>query len=722
MPVFLAPIYLFAAAAAVLPVFLHLLHRRRPSLVPLGTTRFLRQAMVYTRRSRRLSNWLLLLLRVALVLLLTLAFARPTLRHFGFVGSQRRTLVVVLDTGAGMRLTEDVALFEQARGWVFELIDSLRPGDRVAVVAADTEPRFLLFPPVSDHARVRAALAEIAPGYGSVNMQGATREVLRRLPSEVAAAGLELHLFSDFRTHAWPDDGLERLPSEIGEGTMLFFNRVRPGVLANAGIADFEPVVEPANRGGELLRGQAELRAARDFIGEVRLRLLLDDEERHSLTVRLAPEQGATASLVAPLTLPPELPEIVGSLRLSEDVFAEDNAFFFSLPRRHEMGVLLLDRSSDEAAGQGAAALRRALAVGRFGRTSRPPKRLAMNQFPEEFDGGIVDVALVNGYGGLSAAAVRRLRELAGAGATVAVFPAGDPEEADFFNRFGGFARLRSRLLAHSELQIETLLEGEGRPHPLEARIKRILPFGLQVPTRRRWQFADLPEAAGRILSYADGSPFLWGIDVGKGRLWVSSVGLDRACSDWALSPLFVVGLQEMIGHGLGRGRREATLRVGEPWPWFWPGDELELAVEIESPAGERQSLTLSRPDSARPFMINGFERIGHYRLRAGGRERTVAVNLPETELRFDYLPPRELAFGLPADRVWQAGDWPRQADHLRLLERGRALWPWLLLFAFLLALGEELLANWFGRTRKPPESLAKVVGRTSSAARGVGL
>ncbi len=74
---FLSPLFLIGAAAAAVPIVLHLLKREPEARIRFSAVRLLRRAPVEHTRRRHLNELLLLLLRVAALLLLALAFARP---------------------------------------------------------------------------------------------------------------------------------------------------------------------------------------------------------------------------------------------------------------------------------------------------------------------------------------------------------------------------------------------------------------------------------------------------------------------------------------------------------------------------------------------------------------------------------------------------------------------------------------------------------------------
>ena len=73
---FLNAVMLAGLAGVALPILAHLLTKRRYDIVHWGAMRFL-QLGQRTRRKIRLQDFLLLLLRMALIALLAIALARP---------------------------------------------------------------------------------------------------------------------------------------------------------------------------------------------------------------------------------------------------------------------------------------------------------------------------------------------------------------------------------------------------------------------------------------------------------------------------------------------------------------------------------------------------------------------------------------------------------------------------------------------------------------------
>lgn len=127
---FLSPLFLIGAAAAALPILLHLLKRQPEQRVKFSAVRLLRSAPVEHRGRRRLRELLLLALRVSALLLLALAFARPFFAAEG-VGGSAGVTIVALDTSLSMSAPGQ---FERARELARDAVRRAPSGQAVGVV------------------------------------------------------------------------------------------------------------------------------------------------------------------------------------------------------------------------------------------------------------------------------------------------------------------------------------------------------------------------------------------------------------------------------------------------------------------------------------------------------------------------------------------------------------------------------------------------------------
>ncbi|KPL01636.1 MAG: hypothetical protein AMJ73_10285 [candidate division Zixibacteria bacterium SM1_73] len=142
---FLNPIFLFAAGAAVLfPLLIHLFNRQKVKKVFFSSLLFLRSLEKTRMRRVKIKEYLLLLIRSLIILLVVAAFARPAIRG-GFVskvGAHAKTSVVILlDDSYSMRYeTKEGSLFDLAKKKARKIINQLKEGDDASLILFSSEP------------------------------------------------------------------------------------------------------------------------------------------------------------------------------------------------------------------------------------------------------------------------------------------------------------------------------------------------------------------------------------------------------------------------------------------------------------------------------------------------------------------------------------------------------------------------------------------------------
>jgi hypothetical protein len=102
----LAPLFLAGLGLLAIPVWIHLRHRERREPVRFPSLMFLRRIPFRESRRQQIHHWFLFLLRVGLIALLAIAFARPVLRGTGSSTagpSGARDVVILLDRSGSMQ-------------------------------------------------------------------------------------------------------------------------------------------------------------------------------------------------------------------------------------------------------------------------------------------------------------------------------------------------------------------------------------------------------------------------------------------------------------------------------------------------------------------------------------------------------------------------------------------------------------------------------------------
>ena len=196
----LSPWFLAGGLAVGLPLWLHLLNRPNPVRLPFSSLMFFRKRTDSSVRERRLRYLLLLGLRLALLTLLVLAFAKPIWeRPPAVLGAGLPGLhIIAMDTSLSMQYE---GRWDRALGEAEAIVDALSRGDRAQVLAFGPGVQVLTEATGNSDA-LRHALQGLSP-TAARNSYGDVVEAVRNLV--VGGEGpVELHLVSDLQNTAMP--------------------------------------------------------------------------------------------------------------------------------------------------------------------------------------------------------------------------------------------------------------------------------------------------------------------------------------------------------------------------------------------------------------------------------------------------------------------------------------------------------------------------------------
>src|SRR5208282_876609 len=157
---FLSPWFLIGAAVVGLPLYLHLLRRHTTTPHPFSSLMFFEQRTQSSIRHRRLRYLVLLSLRLAVLVLLALAFANPYVKRTVASASGNKLVLLVIDNSFSMRAGSRLP---DAKREAISLLNSRSPAERVQVAALGSQLH-VLTQPIQDPAALRVAVQSIEPG------------------------------------------------------------------------------------------------------------------------------------------------------------------------------------------------------------------------------------------------------------------------------------------------------------------------------------------------------------------------------------------------------------------------------------------------------------------------------------------------------------------------------------------------------------------------------
>lgn len=205
-----APFWLLAGAlAAGVPLALHLIRRRPPERSPLPTVRFLSPDPRTSIRVSRPTDWLLLALRMALLLLFGAALARPA----WLPAPEGTSELVLLDAGAPL----PSAAWRDAVGEARSRLLSPEGDPRGSLILFDTAARRV------DRGGIDAALFDSLANAGPSGAGSRYAVALRAIPDAArelrGADSLRATLISPLRWSGW-EAGVAPLRSRVWPGAL----------------------------------------------------------------------------------------------------------------------------------------------------------------------------------------------------------------------------------------------------------------------------------------------------------------------------------------------------------------------------------------------------------------------------------------------------------------------------------------------------------------------
>jgi len=301
---FLNAAFLVGMAAAALPIIIHLFSRRRVARIPFPSIQFLEEITRRRLKRMRLTQWLILALRVLALLLLAFALGRPALRgEFAFGKSRGESAVAIaFDNSYSMRVEgEKETLWNKGKRRAREVVDALEPDDTVFLLGVDPTEA----PPEAYPGKVAAAEAirGLEPGYATTDLAGAVSRAQAALAG-ATSLNKELFIISDFQKRALVGEGETptNFLEDVSDQIRVFLVPVDEGPIANTAIIDARlegssvderAYVEAAREGGNAEDDVAvTVESGAEVLGEGRLLVPVGGRENTEVPISRAPAEG----------------------------------------------------------------------------------------------------------------------------------------------------------------------------------------------------------------------------------------------------------------------------------------------------------------------------------------------------------------------------------------------------------------------------------------------
>jgi hypothetical protein len=733
---FLAPWMLIGLVGLGVPIAIHLRDRSKSESLDWPTLRFLKVARQQSSRRSRIKHWLVLAARCLLLALLVLAMSKPYFSDSDWAKPTDlpTTVVVVLDNSYSMGFadTPDATRFDRAKQAAIEQLADLSVDDEVGLVLINEQAVVLTESPTRDHDRVRQLIREAdmaprgtnlaaglgaaftlaqldAPASESVNADGQPDAPTQALPDtagvvrERRAAWRQVVLLTDMQDTGWRSVFDTGMLTQQEEPVPLTVIDVSGPENRNRFVQQIE--VREDSTGNTLSVDVQVIGAGNETA------TLWIDGQRVGAPARINPAN-SKATLTAPM---PSQGVHAGMVTLEDDRLPIDDRGYFTVRVGGGRELVIVDGDPSNipslaetfylnAALATTQAARKDLAITRLS-----PRELSSAALPK---GGCIILANVKQLDGV---ALTKLENFLRAGGNLFI-TLGDNVDTASYNADWSFMPLKldGMLGDPGKARAYSMLIEAG-DHPLFA-------GRLDLGATRYFAFiggdpTTMRDGSQVLASFSNGSPaFVEGTFGGDattgstgGKVLVLTGPIDADWSNLPFRRAFVPLLDRVINHMTRRQLSSASITVGQPVQFAGPGTLNNRPITVTAPDGTTKSLTAAaaQPGGAVQAAFSDTIAPGVYRVQADegfSPNGAFAANLATRESNLLHLNEDELAaFGeypmrvirdRSADLAWRPGE--RADDGESRVE----LWPWLLLLAFFLFMGETMLSNIFTRRK----------------------
>jgi hypothetical protein len=694
-------------AAAAAPILIHLWSRRKYREMSWAAMEYLLAAARQQSRRLRIEQWLLLVVRTLLIVLIVLAVAEPYLERTGFAfnSSGHTHRVLVLDGSYSMAFQPtDQTRFDRAKQMARQMVEESPQGDAFTLVLMSSPPRVVVGRPAVEPSEILREIDNLRLSHATADLPATVRAIRQVVDNargeKLRLARHEVYFLTDLQRLTWAPKlsstaaaEFLRQTDELSQAATLSLIDLGQPSAENLAVTGLR-ALDPPWIVGRSVQLEAELK---NFGHQPRSRqaveLLVDGQRIEQKAVNIGPE--ATASVAFSYRFDSPADHTI-EVRAAGDALDVDNHRFLAMPVRQKIRALCIDGRPSGNAFRGAADY---LAVA-LSPEGQPASR-ALVQAEVAPESAIMDrnlaryqCVLACNVAQFTASEARVLDAYLRSGGNL-VFFLGDQVLPDRYNHeLGGVAEGRA---GH---QISPLPLGEGQggragrgraPVPsspvgntagdknktarsailpaqlgpiVEHSQSRLDPLGYRHPIvqpfRGRGEAAlvttpvlkyfklRIPQnsRAKTVLALANGDPLVVEQPVHRGRVVLVATSADPSWTYMPLCPSFVPLVEEIVAWCVGGQLEQHNLLVGEPLSVAVAMSAAQAPATVQSPDGRSRTVQLRSSADDATLNYADTAQSGIYVARFGAplnRTETFAVNVDTVESDLAQVDPDEL-------------------------------------------------------------------------------
>ncbi len=672
---FLYPTFLFALAAILIPIIIHLFHFRRFKKVYFTNVKFLKEVKEETSNRNKLKHLLVLLMRILSIAALVFAFAQPFIPQGNEVKKGEKAISLFIDNSYSMSsLSADVPLLEKAKQRAKEIVNAYGIEDRFQILTHDFEGRHQRLVSQEDALSLIDEI-EITPSVRELS------KVVNRVQQALSSATIEnktSYLISDFQKNI--------TDISVEQDTSIEYNLVPLQSVRKRNIsldsAWFQAPVQMLNQNNPLV---------------VKVRNLSDEKAEN---VRLTLTHGGQTKPLGTLTIPPQSESIdtvnmtvlkegwhEAELSITDYPVQFDDKLYFTFNVPKEINILVINDGQKnnylDAAFQG---------IQVFKIDNQASNNLDYSKLP------LYNLIVINELNAVSSGLAFELKNYVNNGGNVLVFPAPRSDINSYKSFLGGFPA--NELIAFEEKERTV-----GKINTEEFIFKDVYEntrSNLRLPiTKGNFQLTNFgSRGEEQLLTYRDGTTFLGKYKNGQGHLYLCSAPLDNQWNDLVKNAEVFIPMVYKIAVSSGTSKKIMQY-IGKD-EVLEAANSLTGAETVYKIKGKKEEFIPEQKKIGSRVIIginNQIKEAGFYDLFYNEDEinEKYAFNFNRKESELDYYTEDELQSKVGGNiKVLAANAQTNFTQFIGERSRGIVLWKWCLIAALIFLFIEILLLRFW--------------------------
>jgi len=696
---FLVPLFLTALLAVAIPIIIHLLNLKKPERVAFSTLSFFKELQKSTIRRLKIKRFLLLAIRLAMIILLALALARPYLfpSGFSFTSSGPVLYALLIDNGIGMlRIDANGPYINQAREIAQGIAQNGRSTDRFLIYNTHGE---LIRSGILNQDQAIEVIESLEVSAKGGFSSSRWVSMANMMDSWIGDSRVIFRITTD--NMAALESGKITIPESLIARAPVNYVLIGDAEVSNTAVSSLKTTGTSAGVGRPMelevqVTNFGSQPATNQFIS-------LESEGKLVGQYQSTIEPGETDSYYFEI-IPSHQGDITGRVILEGDIFPADNIHYFSISVPESRKILMISENQQSASYLSAVLTAAEQIQGQIEITE-----ILISEYSTISDLDAYQSVVLNGVSRVPDDLQEQLVRFIQTGNGLVFYPSqsGDiPSYNRFFSRMNA-GEITGLLGDYGSFQSLTRVDRIREGHPI---INDIFDKQLDEDVRVTlpsiyYYFRHNTTATSQgipILRTALEDAILTEFRFGNGRILISALGTDPGWSAFPGSTLFAPIYYRTILYASAAGSAEQLHHtLGNTF-----SQELRMAdVGITIRNAENMFLPELNPT------ISGLTRIryegvewspGLYEITSQTNSRILAVNFDISESNFDALSTSDIEGNLK-EIFDQLEIFEVAGSSLNMVQNeiasagfGIEIWYWLILFALILMLLESAVSRWY--------------------------